>query len=148
MPFPLGQPLGFTLGQWLAATGHGTYEALDQHTALLDLQFEHLIPNGVYTVWCARVRFPPHFRLVDEPAGAPDGSENVFRADADGRASFRLKMHPLADSSDAVVSTISIAYHSDGKTHGRKAGVFGVNVHSQIGFIVPPPRSAGATTDG
>ncbi|MCX9074393.1 MAG: hypothetical protein OIN88_07000, partial [Candidatus Methanoperedens sp.] len=137
-PYAKGASLGFTLQQWFAATGSGTY-TVDGDNAEMKLSFQKLVPNGKYTVWCSRLTFPPDVKIVDSPCGAPDGSQNVLDADAQGNAAFDLKMKPLPDSSRETVSLIALAYHSDGKTHGASPGDFGLNSHVQIFFMIPPP---------
>ncbi|HLB71757.1 MAG TPA: DUF1264 domain-containing protein [Candidatus Methanoperedens sp.] len=141
-PYAKGASLGFTLQQWFAATGSGTY-TVDGDNAEMKLSFQKLVPNGKYTVWCSRLTFPPDVKIVDSPCGAPDGSQNVLDADAQGNAAFDLKMKPLPDSSRETVSLIALAYHSDGKTHGASPGDFGLNSHVQIFFMIPPPPKPG-----
>ena len=51
-PHAKGEPLGFTLGQWLKHRGTGTYTYKDG-VGTLDLSFSGLVPNGVYTLWHA-----------------------------------------------------------------------------------------------
>lgn len=139
-PFPQGIPLGFTLGEWLAASATGTY-TIQGDQATLDLTFANLVPNGVYTVWCATVNPPPADTAVDKPCGAPDGSENVFTADANGNATFRLTMPRLVDTTDTSLQVIAAAYHSDGKSYGPLPGDFGLNSHVHVAAIIPPPSS-------
>lgn len=139
-PFEKGKSLGFTLGQWLAASGIGVY-GVDGGNAELDLSFKNLVPNGVYTVWCSRITFPPNFDVVDTPCGAEDGSENSFKSDEKGNGAFSLKLKPLEASTKETVSAIALAYHSDGKTYGTSPGDFGLNSHVQIFFLLPVPSS-------
>ncbi|MBI2649924.1 hypothetical protein HYX04_01270 [Candidatus Woesearchaeota archaeon] len=139
-PFDKGKSLGFTLQQWLAASGIGIY-SVDNENAELDLSFKNLVPNGVYTAWCSRITFPPDFNVVDKPCGAEDGSENSFTADEKGSGSFSLKLKPLEASSKETASIIALAYHSDGKTYGASPGDFGLNTHVQVFFTMPEPTS-------
>ena len=44
-PFPRGADLGFTLGEWLAATGTGTYAEENDNSAM-NFTFRNLVPNG------------------------------------------------------------------------------------------------------
>ncbi len=140
-PFPQGKSLGFTLDEWLAGTGSGTYIVTGE-TAKLDLTFANLVPNGVYTVWCSRLTFPPNVKIVDEPCGSADGSENSLTADADGNATFQLTLQPLEESTKETASVIALAYHSDGKTHGSNPGDFGFTTHVQLAFLLPAPDAA------
>ncbi len=140
-PFPKGKSLGFTLEEWLGAQGSGTY-MVDGDSAQLDLTFQKLVPNGVYTVWCSRLTFPPNPSVVDRPCGLADGSENVLTADADGAGSFKLGMKPLEESTTETASLIALAYHSDGKTYGEKPGDFGLNSHVHIFAMIPIAEAA------
>ena len=139
-PFDKGQELGFALGQWLAGSGIGIY-SVDDGNAELELSFKNLVPNGVYTVWCSRITFPPDFNIVDAPCGAEDGSENSLKSDEKGSGSFSLKLKPLEASTKEAASAIAVAYHSDGETHGASPGDFGLNSHVQIFFLLPEPSS-------
>lgn len=139
-PFPKGKLLGLTLEQWLSASGIGIY-SVDNENAELELSFKNLVPNGVYTLWCSRLTFPPEPQTIDMPCGAEDGSENSFAADAKGLGSFSLKLKPLETSSKETASVIALAYHSDGKTYGASPGNFGLNSHVQILFMMPEPTS-------
>ena len=139
-PFEKGKSLGFTLGQWLAASGIGIY-SVDGGNAEFDLSFKNLVPNGVYTVWCSRITFPPNFDVVDTPCGAEDGSENSFKSDEKGTGVFSLKLKPLEASTKETASAIALAYHSDGKTYGASPGDFGLNSHVQIFFLLPVSSS-------
>ena len=137
-PFPEGKSLGFTLGQWLSATGTGVY-SVEGINAKLSISFKNLVPNGVYTLWCSSITFPPDPKIVDKPCGAADGSENSFVADADGNAVFSLKLKPLEQSTKETASVVALAYHSDGKTYGAGTGDFGLATHVQIFFLMPVP---------
>jgi hypothetical protein len=137
-PFKKGKSLGFTLGEWLAASGSGIYKVEDGN-AELELSFENLIPDSVYTVWCSRLTFPPNPEIVDKPCGASDGSENEFKSDSEGNAEFNVELDPLEQSSEETATVIALAYHSDGKTYGELPGDFGLNTHVQIFYMVPVP---------
>ena len=135
-PFDAGKPLGFTLQQWLSASGIGIY-SVDSENAELELSFKNLVPNGVYTLWCSRITFPPNPSIADTPCGKEDGSENSLKTDEKGFASFSLKLKTLEQSTKETASIIALAYHSDGKTYGASAGDFGLNSHVQIFFLLP-----------
>lgn len=139
-PYPQGAPMGFTLRDWLAAGATGAYTVQGEE-ATIDLTFANLVPNGVYTMWCATVNTPPNVSIVDKPCGAADGSENLFTADANGNATFHLTMTPLVDTTESSLQVIAAAYHSDGKSYGALPGDFGLNSHVQIAAIVPAPSS-------
>jgi hypothetical protein len=114
-PYKKGVALGMTLGEWLSASGRGSYTVTGDR-AKIELTFENLVPNGVYTAWCTRVTFPPNVKIVDKPCGAADGTENTFTADARGNARFELELATLPPSSAETATSIALAYHSDGKT--------------------------------
>jgi len=140
-PYKKGADLGFTLGEWLAGEGAGTYTVTDGK-ATLDLTFTDLVPNGVYTLWCSRVTLSPIPNIVDLPCGEIDGSTNAFTADADGNATVaNLAVQTFNDSTETTVNVIAVAYHSDGNTYGPKPGEFGLNSHVQLAFIVPAPSA-------
>ena len=139
-PFEGGKSLGLTLQQWLDASGIGIY-TVNKDNAQLDLSFKNLVPNGVYTVWCSRMKFPPNPAILDLPCGAEDGSENSFTADEKGTASFSLKLQALEPSTEEVSSLIAVAYHSDGKTYGASPGDFGSNTHVQLFYMLPEPKT-------
>lgn len=135
-PYASGAALGMTLGEWLAATGEGSY-TVSGDRAQIDLTFEKLVPNGIYTAWCSRVSFPPNIEVVDKACGADDGTENTFVADAEGNAHFELELAALPPSSPETVTTIAISYHSDGKTYGAYPGDFGLNSHVHLAAPIP-----------
>ena len=150
-PFPKGEDLGFTLRQWIAANGKGTYVE-DNENAVLNLTLHNLVPNGTYTLWCSRVTMPPNYREVLTPIGASDGSQNAFIADSGGKGTFDLRFKALPASTNvtwkdyvamyvtkqAPISTkitwtlIALEYHSNGKTHGAKPGDSGKTAHCQL----------------
>ncbi len=137
-PFPRGEDLGFTLGDWLAARGVGTYLEVDGN-ATMDLVFRNLIPNGTYTVWWAGVTHEP-YRFVVAPAGAADGSENSFRANASGNGSFHVRMPSLPPGSNETRTLIVVRYHSDGRTPGSTPGPYGKTAHVQLLYRMPLPE--------
>ena len=135
-PFDRGKSLGFTMQQWLAASGIGIY-SVDGENAEAEFSFKNLVPSGVYTVWCSRISLPPNFSVVDKPCGAEDGSQNSFTADEKGNGEFSLKLSALEPSTKEAASLIAVAYHSDGKTYGASPGDFGLNSHVQIFYMLP-----------
>ncbi len=143
-PWLTGKPLGITLGEWFAAKGEGTYQCKDG-TGKVDIQFENLVPNGLYTMWHDFAVWPPTdpFKgFYDLPFGARDGSENAFTADADGRARFQRSITPcLQLTGEQLISELAIAWHSDGKTWGPDTGTFSTDTHVQL--YVPLPKRSG-----
>ena len=139
-PYEQGTELGFTLGEWLAASGSGTY-TVNGDTAMLEASFKNLVPNGVYTMWCSRVFLPPAFEIRNYPCGDAEGTENTFVADEDGNATFTLEIPVMEDSTEEVLSLFAINYHSDGNTYGADPGNFGFNAHVQLLAPIPAPMS-------
>ena len=142
-PHPIGEPMGMTVGQWLAHTGRGTYTCEDG-VGTLQLTFKNLVPNGLYTMWHAFTALPPTTPFsgaLELPLGARDGSESLFRADADGRAVFEHVFQPCLQMSDLwTTSMLAIAYHSDDQAWGGSPGKFGLNSHVPL-FVKLPLRA-------
>ena len=130
-PYEMGEALGMTLGEWLTASGSGTYTAAGD-VATVEASLTNMVPNGVYTVWCSRVFVPPNFKIVNNPCGADDGSENVVVADDEGNLSFSIETFVLDLTTDEAISLIALAYHSDGQSWGTDPGTFGLNSHVQV----------------
>lgn len=142
-PFQKGRALGITLGQWLGATGNGTYTC-NSGEGTVQASFAKLVSNGLYTMWNVFAPAPPAqpFRVLELPLGARDGTQNTFRADAQGNASFAATFKPcLQLTGDHLVSMLAIAWHSDGKTYAGDAGPFGMTSHVQM--LVRLPRAEG-----
>lgn len=142
-PFPRGDAIGMTLGEWLRHAGTGVYTC-ENGQGNLDVSFSGLVPNGVYTMWHAFIAIPPPVPFtgtLDLPLGARDGSESVFVADADGKAAFRHSFTPCLQMSDVwTTSMLAINWHSDGKTYGGHPGAFGSVSHIPL-FVMLPPRA-------
>ncbi len=124
----------------LGATGTGTYTA-NGDVAQVSLTFEGLMLDGVYTLWCSQIVLPPDFEILNTPCGAPDGSENVFEADADGNAHIDLEIAARPYTTEEILSVFAIAYHSNGQTYGEYPGDFSLNSHVQL--FVPLPSAEG-----
>ena len=139
-PWAKGKDLGITLGDWFAAKGSGTYSCVDGE-GNIDLTFEKLVPNGVYTMWHDFFVWPPTKPFIgtyDLPLGARDGSENVFTADADGNAQFVRTFKPcLQLSGEQLIAELAIAWHSDGKTYGHEPGEFSTKTHVHMYTALP-----------
>ena len=139
-PHPKGQPLGFTLGEWLAANGNVHYTC-DAGQATINATFDKLVPNGVYTMWSFYLPTPfaEPFNTYDLPMGARDGSQSVFTADDTGDATYQVSFEPcLQGGADQLAAGIAIAYHSDGKTYGPVPGEFGNKTHVHLFALLPP----------
>ena len=141
-PYPMGEALGMTLGEWLRHQGWGTYACQDG-VGTLDTRFSGLVPGGLYTMWHVFVALPPTTPFsgtLDLPLGARDGSTSEFRADEDGSASFVHTFQPCLQMSDVwTTSMLAINYHSDGKTWKADPGEFGYNAHIPL-FLQLPAR--------
>lgn len=133
-PFPKGKALGITLGDWLAATGSGTY-TVDGDQAELQLTFHNLVPNGSYTLLVPRISYPPKFNVVPAMVGAADGSQAQFQADQAGNADFHLKMPALPESSKETGTALMLVYNSEGAFRGEG----GKNLHMLLFYFLPPP---------
>jgi len=139
-PYPMGKAMGVTVGEWLKQSGRGTYTYQDG-VGTLNLKFKGLIPNGVYTMWHAFMPANPPVPFtgtLDLPLGAPDGSESVFTANADGTAEFVHTFRPGLEMSDVWTKAIlAINYHSDGKTYAGRPGSFGDKAHIPLFAMLP-----------
>jgi hypothetical protein len=139
-PFDRGQPLGFTLGEWMAASGHGSVATSDGNH-LLELSFDSLIPAGLYTIWCSEIQMPPDFAITDAPCGEADGSTNTFTADGSGQGAIAIPVAGLPQTTDKVTGVIALAYHSDDATYGPLPGDFGSATHVQLMYMLPAAES-------
>jgi hypothetical protein len=139
-PYPKGEPMGMTLGEWLQAKARGTYTVRGSK-AEIDLAFEKLVPNGVYTLWCSTLTLPPNTAMEERPCGAPDGSNNRFTAGADGSARVTMEIDAFPPRTAGKIFEIGVAYHSDGQTHGASPGQHGRNLHGHVFYDFMPPSS-------
>jgi hypothetical protein len=140
-PFPKGDELGLSLGEWLAARGSGTYAVSGQNTEL-QLSFEKLVPHGTYRLWCARVTRPPHYASVEKPCGASDGSQNKVQSDANGNASFHLSLKPLPETAAETATVLQLNYTRAIVTQDEELGGYGLNEHVQLYAALPILTSA------
>ncbi len=142
-PYPKGRSLGITLGQWLSASGSGTYTC-SSGRGTVAASFKKLVPSGIYTMWYFFLPVPPtqpFTGTLDLPLGARDGSQNTFRADARGNATLKASFKPcLQLSGEQLASGLAIAWHSDGKTYGSDAGAFGLHSHVQLFLLLPSAK--------
>lgn len=141
-PFQKGLALDLTLGEWLGASGNGRYLVANGE-ARLTIEFEGLVPNGVYTLWhffMANGETTPFIGTFDLPVGTFDGDQSVFVADADGEATFDQAFETaLQLSGEQLTAGLAVNYHSDGQTYGVLPGDFGENAHIQL-FTALPER--------
>ncbi|MGJ4918891.1 hypothetical protein [Bradyrhizobium oligotrophicum] len=124
-----GEPIGFTLGDWLAASGSVTLTPSAGGKVEIAMSFDHLKPGGHYSL------FENHFD--QKPVGFTplDGTAtaNDFVAGPDGRAKLTIIAPQPLTHDNAVL----LVYHSDGMTHGAKRGDIGVNAHHQLIARIP-----------
>ncbi|MEL7114064.1 MAG: hypothetical protein AAGP08_00495 [Pseudomonadota bacterium] len=139
-PFPKGAELDVTLDEWLGARGDGHYHVEDGE-GHLTIAFEGLVPNGVYTLWhffMVNGETDPFIGTFDLPAGAFDGSQSIFVADAEGTATFDQTFEtPLQLSGEQLGAGLAVNWHSDGKSYGVLPGEFGRNAHIQLFASLP-----------
>jgi hypothetical protein len=141
-PYPKGDALGFTVGEWLGHGGTGTYTCTGGEGSI-DLEFTGLVPGGTYTMWHAFIAMPPspESGVIELPLGARDGSESVFTASTEGRKELVQRFRPCLEMSDVwTTSMLALNYHSDGQDHGAHPGEFGTNAHIPL-FIMLPNRA-------
>lgn len=90
-------------------------------SAKVNLRFENLIPNGVYSLWAFWNTTPPgasQAKTVPLPFG---GIPNVMIPDGRGMASFKRELAscPKDVSTDgSIMLFIDLAYHSDSNLSG------------------------------
>lgn len=120
-------PLGFTLGQWLGASGSVMIDG--NNPVRLSATFRSLKPQGHYSL------FENHFD--QKPVGFTPmdgtGTTNNFLAKADGTATLTMTLPHLPTHDNAVL----LVYHSDQTDHGVERGAIGVNAHHQIIVRIP-----------
>lgn len=141
-PHPRGKALGMTLGDFIAATGTGTYEC-DDGIGTVEVSFDNLVPDGVYTMWYSLIPRPvlDPFVVLSMPLGARDGSQSPFTADRDGHADYSARFTPCLQLGGLQVdAVIDIAWHSDGNTHGATPGPFSTVTHVSMWANLPVER--------
>lgn len=121
------KPLGFTLGEWLGATGKVTIDGINP--VQLSATFNGLKPHGHYSL------FENHFD--QKPIGFTPmdgtGKTNNFVAKADGTATITMTLPHTPTHDNAVL----LVYHSDDKDHSAERGAIGVDAHHQIIVRIP-----------
>jgi hypothetical protein len=145
-PFPKGQALDVTLGEWLDAAGQAVVTC-EGDEGSLRASFERLVPGGVYTLWHFFMAMPATipFSTYDLPLGERDGSQSVFVADADGRATHEVSFSPCIQmSGEQLIGAFAVAYHSDGRTYGSSPGSFGDISHLQLLAFLPSYQEVAA----
>lgn len=133
----MGVPLDMTVGHWLSTSGTGLYTRCNE-TATIDLSFEHLAHNGLYTLWCYGWNNDIEH---ENPCGAADGSESIFYADEFGRLNVRMELDNFLLEDPTLNYGIAAVFHSDGQTYGDSPGDWGVNTHFQAFIDFRPAES-------
>lgn len=135
-PYEQGEPLGFTMAEWMTATGRGNY-VMTESEILLDMEFENLVPNGVYTTWCIRMNLPLDTPTI-KPCGSSDGTKNWFVSSEAGTGEIEVVLNQKFEpSTKDIRSMIAVVYHSDEATHGPSPGEMGKNAHMQLVYEFP-----------
>ncbi len=124
-----GEPLGFTAGKWLAASGRVTITPDSKGGAEVTAMLEGLKAGGVYSL------FENHFDTKPISFTPLDGvgTRNSFTAKRDGSATVTVHAPEVPTGVNAVL----LVYHSDGKPHGESRGEVGVTAHHQLIAKVP-----------
>ena len=139
-PYPKGEALGLTLGEWRTHRGAGKY-ACDNGTATLDTSFWGLVPFGVYSIrhtFSAMADSSASAGSLNLPLATQQGEEYAFVADETGRAVFRGTFSPcLQFSNSRIAAMLAVNYHSDGKTYGGEPGDYGLNAHMPLFLVLP-----------
>ena len=117
------QPLGFTLGAWLAASGEVTITASGSG-AIVAATFHGLHPNAQYSL------FENHFDQNPVTFTPLDGKgdANGFKPDAHGDATVTVTAPAMLTHDNAVL----VILDDDGKTYRAERGPIGVSVQHQL----------------
>ena len=141
IPNPVLAPDGhqITLGEYNMVSGWADVKCIKKGTHVV-MHLQGLIPNGVYTIWVLTFKSPGFNPTLPNPfvnlngngaLGAPDGSQNAFKAGSDGTAELSVVMPAESLSNfgsvpnclgDVYETHIVAAYHSDQLTHGGSPG--------------------------
>lgn len=124
-----GRPLGFSLAQWLGASGTVTITNRPGGNSVITARFRHLRPNGIYSL------FENHFD--QNPVGFTPldgtGKRNTFKANPNGTATISVRPSGVLTHDNAVL----LVYHSDRQAHGASRGEIGINAHHQLIARIP-----------
>jgi hypothetical protein len=115
----VGFQLPLTWGQWSAGTATSRAATTGSRTDVR-LSFQHLVPNGVYSVFWATIEpdsVQPLCPGVERslPLDAFKGATNSFVADTAGGATFHGRVD--GDLLAATQLFFSVVYHADGQTY-------------------------------
>ncbi len=139
-PHLKGQALGFTLKEWLGASGTASCSC-EGGWGTFKAEYNNLVPNSIYTIWHFFMPAPPtepFTGTLDIPIGERDGSQAAFTTDAEGNAKVDLRFERcLQLGNNQLMSGLAVAYHSDKKTYASDAGPFGKATHVQLFALLP-----------
>jgi hypothetical protein len=141
-----------TLGSWIAATGQVTVQLTNSgRSARFEMEFEHLIPDSLYTVMSLRQTDLDPIRGPTRPG--PLGIPNVFITDAQGRGHLWAELpDPFPPSgrpgSNRVINVI-LLWMSTRMSNGGALGVHGLggDVHAQLKLTKPSFLEFNTTSD-
>ena len=136
-PYPKGEPMNMTLGEYVGVVGYGTYTPHGD-TATVELDFERLVPGGVYTMWCNILNFV-ELSMIEAPCISPGDQYYRFIAGEDGRAQITMILDAFPPSTDEAVYEIAVGYHSNGLTYGPEMGKHGQDAHGIMFYDFMPP---------
>lgn len=139
-PYPKGDALGLTLGEWRAHRGSGNYTCSNGQ-ASLNTSFSGLVPNGVYSLRHIVAALPDATSAsgsLNLPLSPADGAAHAFVADERGYAAFEDTFSPcLQLSNTRIAALLALNYHSDGKTYRTRPGDYGRNAHMPLFLVLP-----------
>jgi hypothetical protein len=115
--FNKGLAVGQTLNQWLASSGTAQVDCFSGG-AVVELSFNGLKANGLYTLW----QVAPNAMAI--PLGG-DGTLNSFRADDEGEGETAIVLGYCPSAIAATVTT-AVGLHFDDQSHGDTPGGPGV----------------------
>lgn len=131
-----------TLGQWLAARATAKLRCTGSR-GFVEIQLEHLIPHGLYTIWSV---FQSPSGLFPVPMG---GAPNAFVTDPRGQARFERALsycpfEPLP--SGERLAFLEVVYHSDQALYGGVPELFAAglppgvvtHIHVDIPILATP----------
>ena len=110
-----------TLGDWVKGEGQMQVTCRANGESTVRIDFEHILPNSLYTLWGMYATVPPgefQRQLIPVPLG---GVPNVMTSDKQGRGSFERTINgcPLEVFSDgSELMMIILNYHADGSVYG------------------------------
>jgi hypothetical protein len=129
-----GIPTNIDKAIWLKAIGVASMSMGSTGTDTIVVKLGRLVPDGLYTLWWVNMK--PSMTMG--PAAEPPA--NQFNADANGNATVTFTVPSKND-----YQTLFVAFHADGKTHGKDPGKSGVETFSHLMGAFPGP--AGMSPD-